>query len=469
MYAAITTIDDSIIRQIPGETIWFFRAGMNIDADGSPHAYHPDDIGLDNLANAGNADNWYGIAVGQNNIPYIQSESDPAPGYYVSPTSLCNPTKLESDPDRYVNSEVVPYIALPAKLVGSDTKLGDFCIVINTTNQSICGAIVADCGGNKHIGEGSIALAQKLGINDNPKNGGCEDGLIYVVFPQSTKGFSVSPESIDLISKQLFDQWGGILKLQTFFPVLLSNWKLVNMSNQITSDTQSNKVAVAVRTVKQPVSFGWACLKRMMALGWDLTHHEHKTRKGEYWLQWGIEDCTKLGVPLDNDFWSDEYNDRYCTGIWIPSQNSFVMTLNCAATVEPGVYYTTHPMNPNGAARLDNEVQFKAWRWGMHGNAVRYRAMVQAANLSYTRDLNEDGFRTGDKRYTTANNYINLHHGFDSAEIDKNGAGCQVVKRKADHDFRNSQADEYPHPEGDYFAYGILDGGKLAAFWKSFD
>jgi hypothetical protein len=33
---------------------FFYKAGLNIDADGSPHAYHPDGTsGLDHLGNAG--------------------------------------------------------------------------------------------------------------------------------------------------------------------------------------------------------------------------------------------------------------------------------------------------------------------------------------------------------------------------------------------------------------------------------
>lgn len=224
----------------------------------------------------------------------------------------------------------------------------------------------------------------------------------------------------------------------------------------------------AIRTTKPPLSFGWACLKRMQLLGWDLEHHEHRERKGEYWVQWGIEDCTRLGVALPNNFWQDEYNDRYCTGIWIPAKNSFVVTLNCAATTEPGVHYTTHPMNPNGAARLGLEIQWKAWRWGFHGTRNPYRAMIQAANLSYTRDANKDGFRTGDRGYTSSNNRIDLHHGYNSATIDRNSAGCQVTRFIEDHEFRNKQADEYPHPKNGYFAYGILDGDKLGKFWKTF-
>jgi Fungal chitosanase of glycosyl hydrolase group 75 len=438
-------IDDSIIRQIQGEHVWFFRAGMAIDADGSPRAYHPDNIGLDDLVHAGKPGNWYGIATIDGD-PVVQPN-----GYYVSTTAFVDSSKSESDPDRYVDSEQVPYIALPPSIVGNGTDLGDFCLVVNTNNQSMAGAIIADVGNNSDIGEGSIALAKNLDISSDPRKGGIDDRIIYVVFPGSSRGFNVTPHAIKTISRHLFQQWGGIDKLRKFYP------KLFPMVN------------IAVRSPKQSLSFGWACLKRMQALGWDLEHHEHRTRKGEYWIQWGIEDCTKLGVPLPNDFWSDEYNDRYCTGIWIPAKQSFTLTLNCAATVEPGVYYTTHPMNPNGAARLDNEVQFKAWRWDMHGTSRPYRAMCQAANVSYTRDYNQDGFRTGDRHYTSDDNRIDLHHGFNSDEIDKNGAACQVLRFVADHNFRNDQADEYPHPENDYFAYGILDGGKLADFWKSFN
>jgi hypothetical protein len=466
-YNVVTTIDESIVRQIVGEDVLVIRSEFKVDADGSPRAYHPDNIGLDWTANAGNSSDWYGIYADSNNVPTIQSDKDPAPGYYVSTTALGDKSKKDTDPLRYVNAEVIPYIALPGKLVesGKLAQLGDFCMVYNTNNQTMAGAIVADVGNNDHVGEGSIALAQKLGIKADPKHGGCNDGILYVIFPGTTRGYPIDAATIEQVASTLFKTWGGTTKLKDLYPKLFK-------TTASTMPTPAVPAAISLPPAKRsestPLSFGWACLKRMLLLGWDLTHHEHKTRKGEYWIQWGIEDVTSLGVPLPNDFWDDEYNDRYCTGIWIPAKNSFVMTLNCAATVEPGVYYTTHPMNPKGAARLNNEVQFKAWGWGTHGNAVRYRAMVQKADLSYTRDLNQDGFRTGDKQYTSDDNYINLHHGFDSNTIDRNGAACQVVRRQADHEFRNSQADQYPHPVGDYFAYGILDGAKFAAFWKSF-
>ena len=149
-----------------------YTAKMSIDADGSPHAYHPNDIGLDYLANAGNRGNWWGLATNASGNPYIQGENDPAPGYYVSTTSLTNSGYSNSDPRRYVDSETVAYIAIPPQLQNHGVKLGADVLVTNTNNGKTSKAIVADIGPKNEIGEGSIKLADNLGIPSNPKNGG---------------------------------------------------------------------------------------------------------------------------------------------------------------------------------------------------------------------------------------------------------------------------------------------------------
>jgi hypothetical protein len=41
---------------------FFYEAGLNIDADGAPHGYHPDGrSGLDYLGNAGRPGNWWAL------------------------------------------------------------------------------------------------------------------------------------------------------------------------------------------------------------------------------------------------------------------------------------------------------------------------------------------------------------------------------------------------------------------------
>jgi hypothetical protein len=62
------------------------------DADGAPNAYHPDDIGLDYLANAGYPKHsyWKGILVldpENPEVPYRQKSGDFA-GYFIAKTAL---------------------------------------------------------------------------------------------------------------------------------------------------------------------------------------------------------------------------------------------------------------------------------------------------------------------------------------------------------------------------------------------
>ena len=172
-------MDGSPIIQI-GNVI-SFTAGMNINADGSPHAYHPQGSppGLDYLANAGHPGNWWGIATYPSGQPVVQGTGDPAPGFYVSTTAFQNPSYGTSDPRRYVNSESVPFIVLPSNFPVK-VPLGTKCSVTYRGKKS--DAIYADIGPRFQLGEGSIALAKALGINSDPKRGGTEEKMSYAVY-----------------------------------------------------------------------------------------------------------------------------------------------------------------------------------------------------------------------------------------------------------------------------------------------
>jgi hypothetical protein len=60
--------------------------------------------------------------------------------------------------------------------------LGDFAVVMNLRNGKSSYAIYADIG---TMGEGSIALADNLGIWSDARRGGQSDGILYLVFPGS--------------------------------------------------------------------------------------------------------------------------------------------------------------------------------------------------------------------------------------------------------------------------------------------
>jgi Fungal chitosanase of glycosyl hydrolase group 75 len=207
------------------DSAFFYQSGMMIDADGGYHAYHPDGrSGLDFLGNAGQPGNWWALVTdtGQpKGKPVIQGANDPAPGFYVSTTSLEDTSKDRKNPLRYANAEGLNFIVLPGGL-SLGAKLGDFAVVIRPETGAYDYAVYADVGPRDKIGEASIALARALGIPFNPKSGGVAHGILYIVFPGSAQSWPLSQPEIDHYGAALFAKWGGIENAKACLPDL--NW-----------------------------------------------------------------------------------------------------------------------------------------------------------------------------------------------------------------------------------------------------
>jgi len=191
------------------------HCGFMVDADGSPHAYHPDrHSGLDYLDNAGGPGMWDLITDdgSPSGKPIVQGPADPAPGYYISTTGLQDETKARTDPRRYVDSETIPYIVLPGSIVkeAGEPKLGDLAAVFNERNGKLGYAIVASMGPSHHLGEGSIALARNIGLPASPKTGGADSGIAMVVFPGSGDGRPKTVSEIEQKAARLFESWAGL-------------------------------------------------------------------------------------------------------------------------------------------------------------------------------------------------------------------------------------------------------------------
>lgn len=181
-----------------------FISGMTIDADGSPRAYHPDNVsGLDDLKHAGSPGSWVGLAT-VDGAPVVQGEDDPAPSYFVSSTALEDDAHPASSPHRYVDAERVPYIALPSDLNGP--QLGDLGYVFNAQNCRASAAIVAD--ESPRLGEGSIALAKALGINADARYGGTDTGVVFVIFLNSGRHVPLPVSEIDARVNDLREELG---------------------------------------------------------------------------------------------------------------------------------------------------------------------------------------------------------------------------------------------------------------------
>lgn len=199
------------IWQFRDGNAFFFTSGMTIDADGSPNAYNAENTGLDDLWNAGEPGHWDGILQGEDGNPLVQGPGDPFPGYYISCTSLADWTKPPDDPTRFVDASKIPYVVLPGEVAReSGARLGDMAVVVNLWNGNYSYAIFADIG---TLGEGSIALANNLGISSDARHGGTWWGVLYLVFPGSGDRRPKTIDEIDRTTQKLVGDWGGIGQL----------------------------------------------------------------------------------------------------------------------------------------------------------------------------------------------------------------------------------------------------------------
>lgn len=180
----LTTGGVPIYRLTDSPNVYFFTAGMQIDADGSPYAYHPsnDAIALDYVANYSETTRY---VQGQGGAPVIRG----ARGFYVTQTSLGDPAYPATDPRRWVDAESIPFVVIPGTLYaqpGNGIRPGNLAYAFNKRTGRGCFALCADVGPTGKAGEASINLARQLGVaNPDPKNGGQDGDIAYVIIANS--------------------------------------------------------------------------------------------------------------------------------------------------------------------------------------------------------------------------------------------------------------------------------------------
>lgn len=220
MCAGIETADLQFeARTFPAQKIGdavLFHAGMYVDADGAPNAYGPHNRGLDFTANALRGGRFMSVALHPDGRPVIQ-RSGRFKGYYVSTTSLHNAGGSPLIPATYVDARKIPYIVLPPEFIKQfGVAMGDLALVTNQKNGRSSFAIFADVGPRGKIGEGSVALARALGLNDDPRHGGTGNpDIAYLVFPRSGLGSGKLRSAREIRSSALrvFRRWGGAKRL----------------------------------------------------------------------------------------------------------------------------------------------------------------------------------------------------------------------------------------------------------------
>lgn len=214
------------LYRLPDSSTYFFMTDhMAVDADGAPNAYHPGDIGLDYLANAGYPSQswWPDVLVvdpDDSRRAYVQQEGE-YKGYFVSKTTLTDKSKKSTDPARYVDASHVPYLVFPGSFykMNGTGLLGDLGVAVNIQLERTTPFVVADIGPSEaKLGEVSINLAERLSGNTvNPRTGsGTPQGdNLYILFPYSGRQhrWPLSYDEMERLTNQQLTRLGGLEKI----------------------------------------------------------------------------------------------------------------------------------------------------------------------------------------------------------------------------------------------------------------
>ncbi|MBZ9765509.1 hypothetical protein LB526_01875 [Mesorhizobium sp. CA6] len=204
------------VQLVHGSKSPFFVSKLAVDADGAPMAYHPGDTGsYDYLAN-----------VSKNDLHGIQGERGavgPAPGFYVSGTSLSNPEYKMNDTRHWVDAATIPYFVINRQEFPQfNVPLGCVATVIDLQSRKRTGAILADTG--RAVGEGSIALAVSLGLSPFSKThppkvvGFDQSRFVYLLHPDRTVDAPWPVDRVQSEADEAFRDWGGDAQLDAIFP-----------------------------------------------------------------------------------------------------------------------------------------------------------------------------------------------------------------------------------------------------------
>ena len=92
---------------------------------------------------------------------------------------------MRVDPRAYLDSEKVPFIVVPGRLVRAvpGVVLGCKARATDLRTGKTTDAVVGDIGPNDHLGEVSMATASALGIPNDPRTGGSQGVFLYELWP----------------------------------------------------------------------------------------------------------------------------------------------------------------------------------------------------------------------------------------------------------------------------------------------
>jgi hypothetical protein len=145
-------------------------------------------------------------------------------GYFISATTLTLPSRARKDgcrPQRFVDSERIPFVVLPAERLGG-VALGDIVVGVlkREDDYRIVFGIAGDTGSFDRFGEASIAFNSALLGRSTPPTGGREVDRLDIKAPgggyiallafggtSRLVGKQLSAERIARIGSKIFSEW----------------------------------------------------------------------------------------------------------------------------------------------------------------------------------------------------------------------------------------------------------------------
>ena len=92
-----------------------------------------------------------------------------------------NDTSLHDPQGKALNAQTVPFVVVPPQVCEQTTGHVLGSLAFASYKGKTVNAVVGDIGPRNKVGEGSVRLAQLLGIPDSPIDGGVDSGVAVMI------------------------------------------------------------------------------------------------------------------------------------------------------------------------------------------------------------------------------------------------------------------------------------------------